>query len=185
MENFSDATIIGPGEVRDRSTGRTLKVYPDVASIFALFREHGVPIAIASASPAATTAARTLRAFGLGAPSVPAQVYPGKKDAHLKAIAKALGVSLTRALFFDDLPHNIKAAEALGVGGAVQIRGGLSTDDVRRALRQLRERSKGAAMMRAFSAVMMAAAVSASPVSSTDLPLRSRTLLLLRCPVGA
>ena len=59
-------------------------------------------------------------------------------------------MSLTRALFFDDLPHNIKAAEALGVGGAVQIRGGLRTDDVRRALRQLRERSKGAAMMRAF-----------------------------------
>ena len=47
-----------------------------------------------------------------------ARIAPGKKDVHLKAIAAALNIGLRRALFFDDLPHNIRTAEALGVRAA-------------------------------------------------------------------
>ena len=43
------------------------RVYPDVFGVFRALRDGGVPIAIASASPAAATAARLLRGFGLAA----------------------------------------------------------------------------------------------------------------------
>lgn len=149
-ESFSDARIVHPGEATDVASGRKLTIFPDVVAIFRFFREHGVPIAIASASPAMATAKRLLRGFGLG-DFQHAVVQPGKKDTHLKEIAAALHVDLRRGLFFDDLIHNIRTAEALGVGGCVQVReGGVRLDDVRRALKRLRERGKGAALMHSW-----------------------------------
>ena len=150
MERFSGAHVVGPGEAIDSATGRVLRLFSEVVSIFQLFAEHGVPIAIASASPAAATASRLLRGFGLWELTRHAHIAPGKKDVHLKAISRALGVELSRALFFDDLAWNIKTAQQLGVGGCVLVRAGLCRDDVRQALRRLRERGRGAAMLRAW-----------------------------------
>ena len=150
VESFGGARIVGEGEALDGATGRRLRLYPDVASIFSLLVAHGVPIAIASASPAEGVANRMLRGFGLSSSVGHARIAPGKKDVHLKGIAAALGVDLSRALFFDDLPWNIKTAEALGVGGCVLVKGGLQMEDVRKGLRKLREHGRGAAMMRAW-----------------------------------
>ena len=134
------------------SSGRTLRLFSDVFAIFAILRQHNVPVAIASASPARATAVRLLREFGLS-DYKHAVVQPGKKDTHLKSIAAALKAPLRRAMFFDDLIHNIRTAEALGVGGCAHVReGGVRLDDLRRALRRLRECGKGAAMMRGWLA---------------------------------
>jgi FMN phosphatase YigB (HAD superfamily) len=141
-----------------------------VAAIFELLKEHDVPIGVASASPAAATATRLLRGFGLATHHE--HIAPGKKDVHLKAIAKALGQPLERALFFDDLAHNIKTAEALGVGGCVLVHGGLCRDDVRKALRRLRERGRGAAMLRAWMGRAPGAAAPSQPPHS-DQPKAS------------
>ena len=90
VEDFGEARVVAPGEALIPATGRTLRLFSEVAGIFALLREHKVPIAIASASPAAQTARRLLRAFGLAHQH--AHVAPGKKDVHLRSIAAALRV---------------------------------------------------------------------------------------------
>eukprot|EP00322_Chrysochromulina_rotalis_P015901 CAMPEP_0115880602 /NCGR_PEP_ID=MMETSP0287-20121206/27967_1 /TAXON_ID=412157 /ORGANISM="Chrysochromulina rotalis, Strain UIO044" /LENGTH=213 /DNA_ID=CAMNT_0003336441 /DNA_START=73 /DNA_END=714 /DNA_ORIENTATION=+ len=100
------------------------------------------------ASPAADTAARLLRSFRLGVAFL--QVYPGKKDAHLRAIASHLKRPLDRAIFFDDLPHNIKTAQTLGVGGCVRVQDGLTTSDVAQGLDMLRQRHRGSLLMRSW-----------------------------------
>ena len=80
------------------SSGRTLRLFSDVFAIFAILRQHNVPVAIASASPARATAVRLLREFGLS-DYKHAVVQPGKKDTHLKSIAAALKAPLRRAMF--------------------------------------------------------------------------------------
>lgn len=162
-EEFSAAKIVGPAKAVDTASGRTLALYEAVPRIFAALDEAGVAVAIASASPAAATAARLLRGFGLAVRH--AEVHPGKKDAHLKAIALALGVPLGRVLFFDDLAFNIRAADALGVGASVLVRSGLTEAAVLAALRSLRERGEGAAMMRAW---MGGSARAAAPEAPRD-----------------
>ena len=140
--------VVGPGEAVGEG-GRTLRLFPDVDSIFRIFNEHGVPIGIASASPATATATRLLRGFGLQYGH--AHISPGKKDVHLKEIRKALGVNLSRAVFFDDLNHNLKTAISLGVTCVlVDGRTGLSMADVKKGLQRLKDNSRGSAMMRAF-----------------------------------
>ena len=163
-EGFTSSHIVAAAEAVDPTSGRSLKLFPDVASIFAAFASSGIPIAIASASPAAQTAAKLLRGFGLNVAH--AEVHPGSKDAHLRAIAAALNVNLSRALFYDDLPFNIKAANALGVGAAILVRSGLCHDDVRRSLKALRERGRGAALMRSWMAKPPAAAASSSSAAA-------------------
>lgn len=163
-EEFSAAKIVGPAKAVDTASGRTLALYEAVPRIFAALDEAGVAVAIASASPAAATAARLLRGFGLAVRH--AEVHPGKKDAHLKAIALALGVPLGRVLFFDDLAFNIRAADALGVGASVLVRSGLTEAAVLAALRSLRERGEGAAMMRAWMGGSARAAAPEAPRES-------------------
>ena len=48
-----------------------------------------------------------------------AEVHPGSKDVHLRAIAAAIGAPLDKLIFFDDLPHNIRTAESIGVGASI------------------------------------------------------------------
>ena len=110
-EDFGTAQLVGPHEARSLS-GQSLRLYADVPRIFAAFSARKVPIAIASASPAAQTGLRLLRGFGLAVDG--AEIYRAKnKDTHLKKIAQTLKQPLSRALFLDDLRHNIRAAEAL------------------------------------------------------------------------
>ena len=150
-ENFTSATIVGPTEAVNHGTGRVLKLFPEVNDLLAEFAAAGVPLAIASASPTADTAARLLKSFGLMQHGiVHLEVHPGSKDVHLRAISTALKAPLERALFFDDLPHNLKAASSVGLGGAVLVRAGLKRADVHQALKLLRERSAGSALMRAW-----------------------------------
>ena len=145
-ESFDAARVVAPGEASD-TAGRTLRLFPEVSAIFEALSRAGVPIGIASASPAAATAIRLLQGFRLDYGH--AVVQPGSKSTHLKAIAAALKVDLRRALFFDDLPHNIRTADAVGVGAAVQVArsSGVTLDDVRRALRRCRERGKQRGLM--------------------------------------
>lgn len=150
-ENFASATIVSKSEVVHPGTGRSLRLFPEVTEVLAAFAEAGIPLAIASASPAADTAHRLLRSFGLMQLGIKhLVVHPGSKDVHLRDISTALHAPLSRALFFDDLPHNIKAARSVGVGGVVLVRSGLKRDDVRQSLKALSEKSRGAALMRAW-----------------------------------
>ena len=174
-ENFESARMITPEEVVEASSGRSLKLFPDVQKIFAAFHEAGVPIAIASASPASTTAVRLLNSFGLMKHGIcRTEVYPGSKNSHLRAIAAALHVPLSSALFFDDLQHNIKAASVLGMNGAVLVRSGVKQSDVRQALRMLRERGRGAALMRAWMGAPKQPPALQLPVSPALPPAASR-----------
>jgi HAD superfamily phosphatase (TIGR01681 family) len=150
-EDFQAAHVVSRHEALDTGSGRKLKLFEDVHTIFALLEREGVSVAIASASPARTTAMRLLRGFGLRVAA--AEVHPGSKDAHLKAIAAALGAPLDRMLFFDDLAHNIRAAHLVGVGAAVQVRdGGARLSDLRAACERLRERQRGESLMRGWLA---------------------------------
>ena len=166
VENYVAAHVVGDGEAvnTDGTQRPSLRLFKDVKAICTLFAEHRVPLAIASASPARTTAVRLLKSFGIHTSDQ--QVYPGSKDKHLKAIASTLSTPLARAIFFDDLPFNIKAAEACGIGAAVLVRGGLSKVDVKEALRKLRDRSAGAALMRSW----MGAAAGTNKVAKQDHP---------------
>ena len=170
-ENFSSAAFVGDAEAVDTASGRSLKLFPEVKQCFSLLEQHDVPIGIASASPAAATAARLLRGFGLKYQH--SHIAPGRKDTHLKSIASKLKISLAKALFFDDLIHNIRTAENLGVGGIVQVQGdrGATMDDLRRALRRMRDKTKGAALMRAFFHKVPPAASAPPPSTDDDEPV--------------
>ena len=148
VEDFTAAKVTSAREAVDVTTGRILALYHEVPAIFDLLRRHGIPVAVASASPAKETALRLLRAFGFAV--VAAEVHPGKKDVHLRAIAAATGTPLDRMLFFDDLPHNIRTAEHLGVGSTL-VRGGVGLSDLDRACQQLLERRRGSSLMRAWA----------------------------------
>jgi len=159
--------VLADGEAVDARSGRSLRLFPEVAAIFAAFHECGVPVAIASASPAASTATRLLRGFGLDYAA--SHIAPGRKDTHLKKIAGELRISLAKAVFFDDLPHNIKTAESLGCLGCVQVGSssrGVCREDVRLALKRMRERGRGAALMRAWMQPKPAPPAASGPAPS-------------------
>jgi hypothetical protein len=150
VEAYQSARVVSASEAVDAVSGRSLRLCEEARSVMEAVEAAGCPIAIASASPAADTALRLLRGFGLPT-ARQSEIYPGKKDAHLTAIAAGLHVSLRQALFFDDLRHNIRTAEALGVGGCVQVqRDGLTAADMRMALAKLRGRGRGAALLRGW-----------------------------------
>ncbi|EOD12496.1 hypothetical protein EMIHUDRAFT_120113 [Emiliania huxleyi CCMP1516] len=166
-ESFDAARVVAPGEASD-TAGRTLRLFPEVSAVFEALSRARVPIGIASASPAAATATRLLQGFRLDYGH--AVVQPGSKSTHLKAIAAALKVDLRRALFFDDLPHNIRTADAVGVGAAVQVArsSGVTLDDVRRALRRCRERGKQRGLMaRCLAALYIGVCDTSQPLSIT------------------
>ena len=146
-EAFTEAHITGADEAVNAATGNTLRLFPDVKRIFSVLIEHDVPIGIASASPATATATRLMRSFGLAYGH--AHIAPGRKDVHLKGIASKLSVDLKKAIFFDDLPHNLKTAQSLGVS-CVHVKGGIRIEDVRKGLKVLKERGKQQGAMRAF-----------------------------------
>ena len=150
VESFGGARVVSEHEAVDMASGKTLRLFPDVRRVFSSLEAARVPIAIASASPAAAAATRLLKAWGLSVAH--AEIYPGAKDAHLRAISAKLKVPLSRALFFDDLPHNIRAADKVGVGAAVLVRNGLRVADVVEALDRARHRSRGASLMQSWMA---------------------------------
>ena len=96
-EDFEGAAFDGEqGRAVDIRSGRKLELFQDVKLIFAALSYCGVPIAIASASPAKATALRLLKAFGL--PYQAAEVHrmdphEGKKE-HLRALQRSLKVHL-------------------------------------------------------------------------------------------
>jgi len=147
-DEFADSRVISSTEAADAKSGKSLHVYPEVHEVFGVLVAHSIPIAIASAASAAETATRLLRAFRL--PVQTTQIFPGKKDTHLRAIAHGLQRSLERAIFLDDLPHNIKAAQSLGVGACVLVKDGLTVADVATALDALQQRRRGATLMQTW-----------------------------------
>lgn len=147
-DEFADSRVISSTEATDAKSGKSLHVYPEVHEVFGALVAHSIPIAIASAASAAETATRLLRAFRLPVQST--QIFPGKKDTHLRAIARGLQRSLERAIFLDDLPHNIKTAQSLGVGACVLVKDGLTVADVATALDALQQRRRGATLMQTW-----------------------------------
>ena len=147
-DEFADSRVISSTEAADAKSGKSLHVYPEVHEVFGVLVAHSIPIAIASAASAAETATRLLRAFRL--PVQATQIFPGKKDTHLRAIARGLQRSLERAIFLDDIPHNIKTAQSLGVGACVLVKDGLTVADVATALDALQQRRRGATLMQAW-----------------------------------
>jgi len=147
-DDFVEAQVVSPTEVSAARSGHSLHLCPDVPQIFAACATHGVPIAIASAASATDTAVRLLRSFRLQV--VFTQIYRGKKDEHLRAIAAKLKKPLDRAIFLDDSHHNIKTAQALGVGGCVLVKDGLTEADVAAALEALQQKHRGSTLMRSW-----------------------------------
>lgn len=146
---FEGARVVGTGEAIHVASGRALRLFRDVPFILNQLAAAGVPLAVASASPASEVARRLLRAFSL--PEFGAmEIHPGTKDVHLRAVAATLRVPLNRAIFFDDLSHNIRAAERLGVTCIHIQADGLSKEGLRQALRKLRSNGRGAGLMRAW-----------------------------------
>lgn len=149
VEDYESAKVVGHSEAVDAASGRSLHLFGETRIVMEACQAARCPIAIASASSASETALRLLRSFGLP-PVSWAEIHPGKKDAHLNAIAAALRVPLDRALFFDDRKHNIRTAELLGVGGCVQVNRGLTAADMRAALSKLRESGHGSELLRGW-----------------------------------
>lgn len=144
-EDYAEARVLlSASEAHDPHGNRTLRLYSAVKPVFVALAAACVPIAVASSSPATDTARRLLRLFGLQVTAF--EVHAGRKEVHLRAISSQLALPLERLLFFDDLPHNIRDASALGCTACL-VRGGLSESDVLAGLRRFGERRRGAALM--------------------------------------
>lgn len=107
-----------PRKVYDKKNGEFLELYAEVPLVFDALRWAGVPIAIASASPAADSARALLSAFGLmneGDPSLAAlqmgedeDARDGRKVVHIQRLAAQLNLPEDRFLLFDDGPSNVE-----------------------------------------------------------------------------
>lgn len=78
-----------------------------------------------------------------------AEIYPGRKEPHLRSIAKKMNVALRDMIFFDDLPHNIHDAEKLGCT-AVQVPNGMDLDRLQLGLRKLVDKSRGSILLNSW-----------------------------------
>eukprot|EP00316_Scyphosphaera_apsteinii_P013007 CAMPEP_0119305274 /NCGR_PEP_ID=MMETSP1333-20130426/6313_1 /TAXON_ID=418940 /ORGANISM="Scyphosphaera apsteinii, Strain RCC1455" /LENGTH=214 /DNA_ID=CAMNT_0007308331 /DNA_START=146 /DNA_END=787 /DNA_ORIENTATION=- len=150
-EHFSGACVrTAATEIQHTMSRATLALYPEVPLVMNALSACGIPIAIASASPASETARHLLMQFGLAALVSHWEVHPGCKKEHLKAIGKGLGISALRnVLFFDDLQHNLRDVSSLGCT-CYHVRKGLGTQELLSALRDHRSRSRAAASMRSW-----------------------------------
>ena len=137
-----------PLRVFDEKEGVFLELHADVPLIFDALRRAGVPIAIASASPAAASANALLRAFGLmgdedgGERALAVQMGEDEeireqhKVVHIQKIAEKLDVRCERFLLFDDEPSNVeKVREVLQCSALlVDPAGGLTAETLLRGL---------------------------------------------------
>ncbi|KAL1508516.1 hypothetical protein AB1Y20_004616 [Prymnesium parvum] len=146
-EEFSIASVLeSPTELVDPATGRALRLFPDVPRLFALLSDCRIPIGIASSSPASRVAMRLLQSYGLSRMVAHAEVHAGRKEPHLREIARRLSVPLSKVLFFDDLTHNIRDAERLGCT-AVRVSQGMDFEQLRFGLKCFAERKRGSSLM--------------------------------------
>ena len=142
----SDAnrTGLSSRQVFDERSGEILELHEQVPLCFDALRLAAVPLAVASASPAADSARALLRAFGL----IDDETYPlaiemgdseekrdGKKVHHLHRLAEQMAVPVDRFVLFDDGPANVSAVReflacsallvdpAIGLTAEVLLRG--------------------------------------------------------------
>ena len=158
--------LVSPTEIIDPSSGSSLSLFPDVVGLFEVLAECRVPIGIASSSSATEVASRLLRSFGLTPLIRHAEVHAGRKEPHLRAIASKLRVPLNRIIFFDDLPHNIRDAERLGIT-SVHVQNGMTKSDLRCGLQRLGERRRGSALMSSWLKAVPQASTSGVSAPST------------------
>ena len=179
-QNFEQHVRVGKRTIASLSRESHLELFPGVEEIFVALHRVGVPIAIASASPAHVTAKRILHLFGLASLVSQWEVYPtnrhrkggqvgdgleivsGKQE-HCKRISKEQSCALQKLLFFDDLPQNIRDVSRLGCT-SVLVRGGIKPRDVIRAIYRMRAHQKGADFMRNY----FKPSLSSTGTSATD-----------------
>ena len=132
-------------------SGRSLSLFGEVEGVLRACFAANIPIAVASASPAAGAARACLASFGLAALISAWEVHPGKKTIHLAAIKKALDCSFDRMIFFDDRPHNIRDVGTLGCT-CVRVDGaeGLTAQRLLHGLSSLRATSRAAGAIQAW-----------------------------------
>ena len=146
-EHFGACHRIALDRVSDGSGFRTLRIFPEVKLVFDALHDARIPVAIASASPATSTAKRLLQLFGLRYEH--AEVFAGAKAKHFDRIRTASGRrhSFREMIFFDDLRH--VDVERLGVH-TVRVRGGLKASMLLEGFKAMSQAQKASGLMRKF-----------------------------------
>jgi len=153
--NRGPYALTNPTECVDTS-GRSLRLFPEVPTILVALRAAGCTLAVASQCPAPPTARALLALFGLSEyfppdlvvigplwPQIPGipprpRVSPFTPfTVDLQQIQARSGVPFGRTAFFDDRIPNVTVARRLGVT-AVRVHAGLSVESVRTASRDQR-----------------------------------------------
>lgn len=115
------------GEIRD-SSGKTLRLYPDVQEILKRLDDVSVDMALASRTSRPDWAEELLGLLGIRDRFVEAEIYPSSKVRHFEALRKKTGLAFDEMVFFDDEMRNIEEVGTLGVD-ARHVRNGLSLHD--------------------------------------------------------
>jgi magnesium-dependent phosphatase 1 len=121
------------GCVRDQS-GAVMRLYGDVLEILDFFRQHAVPLAVASRTSAPSDARTLMELLGIAGRFDHEEIYPGSKVGHFCALQERCGgLRFEEMLFFDDEERNIDEVGALGVD-VHHVTAGLNWPAVTRAL---------------------------------------------------
>ncbi len=115
------------------SSGREIKLYPDVRIILENLKEHNVNMALASRTEAPSWARQLLSLFEIEHYFDYQEIYPGSKIKHFKQLQKSTGLPFVNMVFFDDEMRNIKEVGGIGVN-AIYVDEGVNSQIVKDAL---------------------------------------------------
>ncbi|XP_048475071.1 magnesium-dependent phosphatase 1 [Rhincodon typus] len=101
------------GQIVD-SSGRKIKLYPEVAEVLQTLHGDGIWIAAASRTGEVAGANQLLSLFQLDAYFSQKEIYPGCKVTHFERIKQATGLQFSDMIFFDDESRNIVDVGKLG-----------------------------------------------------------------------
>lgn len=102
------------GRIRD-STGRDMRLYPDVPAIFEKIEPLGCEIAVASRTEQPGWARDLLELLEFRHRIHYEEIFPSSKLKHFTNLKQDSGIDFERMLFFDDEQRNISEVSTLGV----------------------------------------------------------------------
>ncbi|NQU88567.1 MAG: magnesium-dependent phosphatase-1 [Mariniphaga sp.] len=120
------------GEVYD-SSGKWIRLYPDVRKILAKLKEMEKLIAIASRTYEPDWANNLLQLFNIDHFFIKKEIYPDIKTTHFRNLQEHFQIDYNQMVFFDDEYRNVEEISRHGVE-CVLVRNGLSMGMVERYL---------------------------------------------------